>query len=363
MGGYCEILGAMSDLLEVKGLKVQFGSSEGLVCAVDGVSFSVPDGSTFALVGESGCGKSVTALSLARLVPEPAGSYAAGSIMFNGENVLEMSNSRLRELRGSEIAYVFQEPSTALNPVFRVGAQIMEAIQLHRKDVDARDEAIRLMSLVGLPDPAERMKAYPHELSGGMQQRVMIAMALACSPKLLVADEPTTALDVTIQAQILDLLASLQKKLNMSVLLITHNLGLVADVAHTVNVMYAGRIVESGQVSDVLAAPEHPYTRGLLDAVPKLSGIDGSDVRLEGIDGLVPNPAELPIGCKFEPRCKYAQDKCREVEPELECRVSKGGGATANSQRSTTNVQQPTSNNQEKGRLVRCHYPLGGSDA
>lgn len=324
--------------MEVRDLKVQFGSRKQPVCAVDGVSFSISDGSTFALVGESGCGKSVTALSLARLLPAPPAFYAGGSIVFNGENVLAMSRTRLRELRGGEIAYVFQEPSTALNPVFRVGDQIMEAVKLHRKDVNACDEAMRLMSLVGLPDPAGRMKAYPHELSGGMQQRVMIAIALACSPKLLIADEPTTALDVTIQAQILDLLVSLQKRLGMAVLLITHNLGLVADVAHTVNVMYAGRIVESGPVADILASPAHPYTRGLLDAVPKLTGASGCDVRLEGIEGFVPNPSELPSGCKFEPRCKYSKDMCRESEPAISDFESESEGGE---------------------RLVRCFYPLG----
>ncbi len=341
IGGYCEIVGFMSNLLEVRDLRVQFGSRENPVCAVDGVSFSMEKGATLALVGESGCGKSVTALSLAGLVPVPPGIYASGSIMFNGEDVLKMSRRRMRELRGSEIAYVFQEPSTALNPVFRVGAQIMEAIRLHRSGLNERDEAMRLMSLVGLPDPAERMRAYPHELSGGMQQRIMIAMALACSPKLLVADEPTTALDVTIQAQILELLVTLQKKLGMAVLMITHNLGLVADIAHKVNVMYAGRFVESGLVEDVLSSPAHPYTRGLLDAVPKLYEKDGMAARLEGIDGSVPNPAMLPAGCKFEPRCKYAKDNCAESEPSLsQCA---GDGAACGGK-----------------RFARCYYPLGG---
>lgn len=331
----------MSNLLEVSDLRVQFGSRENPVCAVDGVSFSMQKGSTLALVGESGCGKSVTALSLAGLVPVPPGVYASGQIIFNGEDVLEMSRKRLRELRGSEIAYVFQEPSTALNPVFRVGAQIMESIRLHRRDINERDEAIRLMGLVGLPEPAERMRAYPHELSGGMQQRIMIAMALACSPKLLVADEPTTALDVTIQAQILELLVSLQKQLGMAVLMITHNLGLVADIAHAVNVMYAGRFVESGLVEEVLSSPAHPYTKGLLDAVPKLYDKDGIAARLDGIDGFVPNPAKLPVGCKFAPRCKYVQSSCTDSEPPL-CQLG--------SQEDKRNSQ----------RAVRCYYPLGG---
>jgi oligopeptide/dipeptide ABC transporter ATP-binding protein len=301
-------------LLQVRDLKVRFGSPERPIRAVDGVSFSIPSASTVALVGESGCGKSVTALSLARLVPSPPGVYAGGSVMFDGRDVLKMNDRELSDLRGRDISYVFQEPGSALNPVFRVGYQIREAIRLHRRDVDSRQEAVKLLSMVGLPDPERRLDMYPHELSGGMQQRVMIAMALACRPRLLVADEPTTALDVTIQAQILELIGSLQKQLKMAVLLITHNLGLVADVAHVVNVMYAGRIVESGRTEDVLANPAHPYTRGLLDAVPR---IGGKRERMKGIDGSVPHPARLPTGCKFAPRCPKAQPRCQESEPEI----------------------------------------------
>lgn len=333
----------MGDLLEINDLRVWFGPKDSPVRAVDGVSFSVPAGRTVALVGESGCGKSVTALSLARLVPEPPGYYESGSIMFDGEDVLKMDDRRLRELRGSDIAYVFQEPGTALNPVFRVGDQVMEAIRLHRRDVKARDEAVRLMDMVGLPDPEGRFSAYPHELSGGMQQRIMIAMALACSPRLLVADEPTTALDVTIQAQILELLASLQDKIKMAVLMITHNLGLVADVAHTVNVMYAGRIVETGPVQEILAAPAHPYTRGLLDAVPRLAGAGGTEVRLKGIGGSVPNPEDLPPGCKFAPRCSFAEGECAQAEPELEYRIS--------------NIEHRMLKEKDQ-RAVRCFHPL-----
>ena len=322
-------------LLEVKGLKTWFGSETEPVKAVDGVSFTVGAGETVALVGESGCGKSVAAMSLARLIPQPPGFYAGGEILFQGEDVLRMSDQRLLELRGRDISYVFQEPSTSLNPVFRVGDQIMEALQLHRKDVDAKSEAIKLMTMVGLPDPDARVRAYPHEMSGGMQQRVMIAMALACRPKLLVADEPTTALDVTIQAQILDLLSSLQKDLEMAVVLITHNLGLVADTAHSVYVMYSGRIVESGLAEEVLSKPVHPYSRGLLDAVPRL-GIEGKagekPDRMKGIPGSVPHPAHLPEGCKFAPRCSRAQDVCRKTEPEIKCG--------------------------EGGHCVRCHFPL-----
>ena len=319
---------AQGQLLQVDDLRIWFGSRKRPIRAVDGVSFTIPAASTVALVGESGCGKSVTALALARLVPVPPGIYAGGQVWFDGRDVLQLGERELSELRGRDISYVFQEPGSALNPVFRVGYQIMESLRLHRKDVNAREEAVKLMNWVGLPDPERRLEMYPHELSGGMQQRVMIAMALACRPRLLVADEPTTALDVTIQAQILELIGSLQKQLQMAVLLITHNLGLVADVAHVVNVMYAGRIVESGRTEDVLATPAHPYTRGLLDAVPRLGGTRG---QMKGIDGSVPHPARLPAGCKFAPRCPKAQDKCRGVEPE----ITPAG----------------------KGRNVRCYFP------
>jgi oligopeptide/dipeptide ABC transporter ATP-binding protein len=307
-------------LLEVKNLQTFFGTAADPVRAVDGVSFVVREGETVALVGESGCGKSVTALSLSRLVPQPPGYFAGGEILYRGRNVLAMGEAELRHVRGKEISYVFQEPGESLNPVFRVGHQIAEAIRLHRGEAPVREEVIRLMNLVGLPEPEQRMDAYPHELSGGMQQRAMIAMALACSPSLLVADEPTTALDVTIQAQIMELLGSLQRQLGMAVLLITHNLGLVADVAHWINVMYAGRIVESGPAEDVLSRPAHPYTRALLRAVPRLEGTEG---RLEGIEGNVPNPARLPGGCKFHPRCAMCQAVCREKEPGIET-VAKG---------------------------------------
>lgn len=307
---------SMSDqngiLLDVQDLHTSFATRRGMVRAVDGVSFRVRKGETVALVGESGCGKSVTALSLARLVPQPPGVYEGGQILYQGQDVLKMGESAFRQLRGKEISYVFQEPGESLNPVFRVGYQIGEAIRLHRANVNVRDEVIRLMNLVGLPEPEQRMDAYPNELSGGMQQRAMIAMALACSPNVLIADEPTTALDVTIQAQIMDLLGSLQKQLGMAVVLITHNLGLVADVAHWINVMYAGRIVESGPTENVLTQPKHPYTMGLLEAVPRLEGTPG---RLKGIDGTVPNPAQLPDGCKFHPRCSKCQAICKEREP------------------------------------------------
>ncbi|MBP7829779.1 MAG: ABC transporter ATP-binding protein [Kiritimatiellae bacterium] len=302
----------LEPLLEVRDLRVCFGPAARPARAVDGVSFQVGAGETVALVGESGCGKSVTALSLARLVPEPPGWYAGGQIRYAGEDLLQQPSAGLRGVRGREIAYVFQEPADALNPLFTVGAQVMEAIRLHRHHEDAPAAAVALLGKVGLPDPAALIKAYPHQLSGGMQQRVMIAMALACRPKLLVADEPTTALDVTIQAELMDLLARLQAELGMAVLLITHNLGIVARIARRVYVMYAGRLVESGPVREVLDHPAHPYTRALLDAVPRLTG---SRARVSGIAGSVPDPSDWPTGCRFHPRCPRAQAVCRERMP------------------------------------------------
>ncbi|MBN1675967.1 MAG: ABC transporter ATP-binding protein [Kiritimatiellae bacterium] len=306
--------GAGERLVEVTGLRVQFASESGPIRAVDGVDLTIPAGRTVALVGESGCGKSVTALSLCRLNPEPPARYAGGAILYRGSDILAMDRKRLAGVRGGEIAYIFQDPGASLNPVFRVGAQIAEAVHLHQPDLDADAEAIRLMGLVGLPDPARRARAYPHELSGGMQQRAMIAMALGCRPRLLVADEPTTALDVTIQAQILELLAGLQAEFEMAVLLITHNLGLVADVSHAIYVMYAGRIVEAGPTERVLLEPAHPYTRALLAAVPRL---EGGRERRAGIPGTVPHPARLPPGCRYHPRCPKAESLCRDREPDL----------------------------------------------
>lgn len=303
------------ELVKVAGLKVYFGSEQRPVRAVDGIDLVIHKGETVALVGESGCGKSVTSMAFARLLPEPPAWYAAGSIQYNGRDVLRMSQGDLRNLRGNEISYIFQDPSSSLNPVFRVGYQVAEAVRLHRKDVNVQEEVLNMLQLVGLPDPERVARAYPHELSGGMQQRVMIAMALVCHPRLLVADEPTTALDVTIQAQILDLLSSLQQKLHMAILLITHNLGLVAGTAHRIYVMYAGRIVESGLTEEVLTHPRHPYTKGLLEAVPKLEESAG---RLTGIEGVVPNPAFLPTGCKFHPRCPYREAVCADTEPPVE---------------------------------------------
>jgi oligopeptide/dipeptide ABC transporter ATP-binding protein len=310
--------GAEHPLLEVRDLKTWFGDTTAPIRAVDGVSFVLRQGQTAALVGESGCGKSVTALSLTRLIPQPPARYAGGEVLFNGVDVLRMNERRLCALRGAQIAYVFQDPTTALNPTLRIGWQVREAVRLHRPDADARAEALSLLDRVGLAEPARQAEAYPHELSGGMRQRVMIAMALACRPGLLVADEPTTALDVTVQAQILDLLDALRQEFHMAVLLITHNLGLVAENADRVHVMYAGRIVEAGPAEDVLRRPAHPYTRGLLDAAPRLTGDDWhAGRRREGIPGSVPHPARLPRGCAFAPRCPRAQPACTAAEPAL----------------------------------------------
>ncbi len=299
-------------LLEVQDLCVSFKSGRGALAALDKVSFSIHKGETVALVGESGCGKSVTALSLAGLLPDPPAVVDSGRVLFEGRDLLSLSESDLLKVRGARIAYIFQEPASSLNPVVRVGDQIKEAIRLHRPGADATAETLDLVAKVGISEPERRLRAYPHELSGGMQQRIMIAIALACRPVLLVADEPTTALDVTIQAQILDLLKSLQAETGMSVLLITHNLGLVADVAHRVNVMYAGRIVEAGETVDVLSEPKHPYTRGLLRAVPQLEGVSE---RLKGIDGNVPSLGEMPEGCRFHPRCEKSDSLCSESQP------------------------------------------------
>lgn len=301
-------------VLDVAGLKVHFSSGEGLIRAVDGIDLVVHGNETVALVGESGCGKSLTSLALGRLVAGP-GMTISGKVRVAGMDVLALSEAGLRKLRGATLSYIFQDPTAALNPVKNVGNQIAEVIRLHRKVEDVNGEVVRLMKLVGLPDPETRRKAYPHQFSGGMQQRVMIAMALACHPRLLVADEPTTALDVTIQSQIFTLLAELSVRLQMAVLLITHNLGLVARNASRVYVMYAGRVMESGPVPHVLKGPAHPYTKGLLAAVPRLNR---PVTRMVGIDGSVPHPARLPQGCRFHPRCPMAKELCRTTEPELE---------------------------------------------
>jgi peptide/nickel transport system ATP-binding protein/oligopeptide transport system ATP-binding protein len=355
-------------LLEIKNLKMDFGTGPDALRAVDGVSLTIGAGETVCLVGESGCGKSVTALSIARLVPAPPANYVGGEILLNGHDVLKMSNGELRNIRGGVVSYVFQEPGASLNPVFRIGSQIKESLKLHQpeklrplaptlspfggereNDPQSRDgspsprpsgekvaegrmrgfdlrklfrpfkktsdaEIIRLLKLVGIPAPESRIKNYPFEMSGGMQQRVMIAMALASEPKLLVADEPTTALDVTIQAQILELLHDLKQRLGMAILLITHNLGIVGDMADRVAVMYAGQIVELSPAKELLCRPLHPYTRALMNSVPKLRG--DAD-RLSAIPGNVPRIGNFPPGCRFAPRCPIAKPECSEKIPEL----------------------------------------------
>jgi len=304
----------MSHLLEVKDLRTHFPTRVGLVKAVDGVSFYVDRGELLGLVGESGCGKSITALSVMRLIAPP-GKIVSGEIIFDGKDLRKLSEDEMRQMRGDDIAMIFQDPMTSLNPVFTVGEQIAEALRLHRKlsRKDARNATIEAMREVAIPDPARRVDDYPHQLSGGMRQRVMIAMALACNPKLLIADEPTTALDVTIQAQILELLNDLRKQRDLAVLLITHDLGVVAEVADRVAVMYTGRIVEESPVDELFARPKHPYTEGLLRSVPKLtSEFVAKKKRLETIEGTVPRPTDLPSGCHFAPRCPHRMPRCTD---------------------------------------------------
>ncbi|MFA7485526.1 MAG: ABC transporter ATP-binding protein [Phycisphaerae bacterium] len=305
-------------LLSVENLSTYFFTEEGLVKAVQDVSFCIKKGKTFALVGESGCGKSITALSVMRLIPIPPGKIVSGKIILEKQNLLKCAEKKMRAIRGNSIAMIFQEPMTSLNPVFTIGSQIVEAIQLHQKKSfeQAREDAIQMLRKVGISDPQRRIDEYPHQMSGGMRQRVMIAMAISCKPQLLIADEPTTALDVTIQAQILDLLDDLQRQDGMSILLITHDLGVVAERADDVGVMYASRIVEMASGRELFAGPLHPYTQGLLKARPTL-GYQGK--RLAIIEGTVPNPLKFPSGCKFHPRCYLGcKDKrCQNLEPQL----------------------------------------------
>lgn len=305
-------------LLEVENLQTHFPTRAGLVRAVNDVSFQIGEGELLALVGESGCGKSITALSIMRLI-YPPGKIAGGSIKFKGEELTTATEDRLRQIRGNDIAMIFQDPMTSLNPVYKVGEQIAEALRLHRKldKKAAKAAAIEAMREVAIPSPERRVDDYPHQLSGGMRQRVMIAMALACDPELLIADEPTTALDVTIQAQILELLDGLRKTRKLAVLLITHDLGVVADVADRVCVMYTGKIVEESGVNELFETPKHPYTQGLLRSVPKLTAANiARDLRLQTIDGTVPSPTDLPPGCHFEPRCEFRLERCsRESIP------------------------------------------------
>jgi len=301
-------------VLSVRNLKTYFKTEAGLALAVDDVSFDIPAGKIVALVGESGCGKSVTALSVMRLVPSPPGEIAGGQILFDGNDLLRLPENEMRALRGNAISMIFQEPMTSLNPVFRVGDQIGAAIRLHRGGSHryARHQAIQLLDKVGIPAPESRVDDYPHQMSGGMRQRVMIAMALACNPRVLIADEPTTALDVTIQAQILDLLRNLQAETGMSILLITHDLGVVAETADRVAIMYAGKIVEEAEVTELFNDPKHPYTERLFASLPQLHH---NRDRLQTIPGQVPAATDFPAGCRFNPRCEHAMEVCREAEP------------------------------------------------
>jgi peptide/nickel transport system ATP-binding protein len=320
-------------LLEVDQLQTHFGTPDGVVRAVEGLSFSIEAGETVAIVGESGCGKSVTSMSILRLINEPPGRIA-GEIRFQGRNLLKVSEAEMRQLRGNDISMIFQEPMTSLNPVLNVGRQIGETLRLHQglNARQAEERAVDMLTLVGIPAPGRRVREYPHQLSGGMRQRVMIAMALACNPKLLIADEPTTALDVTIQAQILDLMRELKTRLGSAIMLITHDLGVVAEMAQRVVVMYAGRKVEEASVGALFAQPLHPYTRGLLGAVPKLrSSLEtGGRTKLAEIPGLVPSLRKPIIGCPFAGRCSMVTDLCRRVAPAIEPRAA--------------------------GHLVACHY-------
>ncbi|HRH44350.1 MAG TPA: ABC transporter ATP-binding protein [Pyrinomonadaceae bacterium] len=309
----------MSKLLEVKNLQTHFPTRAGVVKSVNDVSFSISEGELLGLVGESGCGKSITALSIMRLITPP-GKIVGGSIKFKGEELTITSDARMREIRGNDIGMIFQDPMTSLNPVFTVGEQIAEALRLHRKldKQKAWQAAIEAMKEVSIPDSARRAKDYPHQLSGGMRQRIMIAMALACDPELLIADEPTTALDVTIQAQILELLNELRKTRKLAVLLITHDLGVVAEVADRVCVMYTGKIVEESPVDELFETPKHPYTQGLLRSVPKMRAVgETKNIRLQTIEGTVPSPTNLPKGCHFAPRCQFKKPECEQNEIEL----------------------------------------------
>ena len=320
----------MEKLLSVRNLSVGFKSKNGLVPAVSGVSFDIAPRETLAIVGESGCGKSVTAMSIIRLLKTPPAVIECDGVFYKDQDLSKISDSEIRKIRGRSISMIFQEPMTSLNPLYRVGDQVAEALQQHYKveKKAALENAAQLFGLVGIPEPEQRIKAYPHQLSGGMRQRVMIAMAMVCHPDLLIADEPTTALDVTIQAQILRLIQDLQRELDMAMLLITHSMGVVAEVADRVVVMYAGQIVESGTVEQIFSSPRHPYTRGLMGAIPS---IDEKKEHLAIIKGSVPSPLFYSKACRFNPRCEYASERCRTVPPEL-C----DDGA---------------------GHCVRCHYP------
>ncbi|MBW2146517.1 MAG: ABC transporter ATP-binding protein [Deltaproteobacteria bacterium] len=308
-------------LLDIKGLRTYFFTDEGVARAVDNVSLTLHEGETLGVVGESGCGKSVTALSIMRLIPQPPGKIVGGEINFADRGDLtKLSESGMRKIRGNEISMIFQEPMTSLNPVFRIGNQIAEAIQLHQKvsKKEALERSVDMLQLVGIPSPEKRVKDYPHQLSGGMRQRVMIAMALSCNPKLMLADEPTTALDVTIQAQILNIMNKLKEEVGTSIILITHNLGVIAEMAQSVSVMYAGVVVENADVYTLFGEPLHPYTIGLLTSIPRADRDAGKKTRLNTIPGIVPSLLELPVGCRFSDRCPHVHEPCTKWEPPLD---------------------------------------------
>jgi len=312
--------GMQDTLLNIEDLKTYFYTFEGVARAVDGVSYRLRDGEALGIVGESGCGKSVSALSTLRLIPDPPGRIVGGRILFNGTNLLELTNRQMRKIRGNHISMIFQEPMTSLNPVLTVGGQIAEAFRLHQglERREATEKSIDMLRMVNIPSPANRVHQYPHELSGGMRQRVMIAMALACRPEILIADEPTTALDVTIQAQIIDLMLELKEQLGMAIVLITHDLGIIANTVERVIIMYAGKIVEEAPTRSIFRKPLHPYTRGLIRAMLRLgSKIESGRVRLEEIPGVVPSLYDLPPGCRFSTRCPRVMAMCRKEEPEL----------------------------------------------
>lgn len=324
----------MKELLKVRNLETDFSTHQGTVKAVNGISFTINRGETLGLVGESGCGKSVTALSIMRLISSPPGKIVAGEIYFEGRNLLQLNEKEMRKIRGKKISMIFQEPMTSLDPVFTIGNEIMESIRVHQglKKEEAREKVIQALKTVGMPDVEKRINSYPHELSGGMRQRAMIAMALSCNPALLIADEPTTALDVTIQAQILRLIHQLKEEFDASVMLITHDLGVIAEMCDRVAVMYAGHIVETTDVETLFDNPLHPYTKGLQKSIPRL---DRETERLDTIRGLVPNLLELPSGCPFHPRCDFRLTKCRQEMPQLvqvenhhlvKCHLVKGNG-------------------------------------
>ncbi len=306
----------MSKLLEVKNLKTYFYTDDGVAKAVDDVSFDLDKGETLGVVGESGCGKSVSALSIMRLIPDPPGKIVGGEILFKGTDILKVSEREMQDIRGNDIGMIFQEPMTSLNPVFTCGDQIEEAVILHQKlnKEQAKEKAIEMLKLVGIPAPEQRYNEYPHQLSGGMRQRIMIAMALSCNPEILIADEPTTALDVTVQAQILELINRLQRELGMGVIMITHDLGVIAEISTRVAVMYASKVAEYGNVNQIFYNPKHPYTIGLLNSIPKLNKSKG---RLATIEGNVPPPTNYPKGCHFCTRCSFVIDKCWTEQPPL----------------------------------------------